>query len=98
MADDLHPSWYWLIAWIQRMSKRFTPSTGAVVDLETGKRWDWGQAICRDVYGPDWATSPAFKEDDMPSQDGPCPNAVLDAARRWEAGEWPAWARKDTAE
>ena len=95
MASDLHPSWTWLIDWLRRMSKRFTPVTGAVVDLETGKRWDWGQAICRDVYGADWCDSPEFKAADQPGPGDPCPDALLDAARRWEAGEWPTWAREE---
>ena len=81
--------WTWedVIDWVVRMGRKF----GGTVWERGGKDWDWGQALCRDVYGPDWSKSAAFKADDGLSVPPP---ALVEAARRWEAGQWPTWAHK----
>ncbi|KKK90200.1 hypothetical protein LCGC14_2725440 [marine sediment metagenome] len=37
---------------------------GSIHDFELGKTWDPGQAICRELYGPHWSHSAAWKEAD----------------------------------
>lgn len=67
-----------VIDWIGRMSVRYG---GRVSDNETGRAWDWGQALCREQYGADFGKWP-----DSPT------GADVARAIRWERGEWPAWA------
>ena len=61
---------------------------GTVYDLETGESLDWGQAFCRDAFGVDWRNVCQDDKND--------PIWVLermvDSARAWSTGEWPAWA------
>ena len=67
-----------IIGWIKRMSKKF----GGVVVEKNGKRWDWGQALCRERYGENWI------EENLPNE--PDNEAVL-IAQNWERGEIPDW-------
>ncbi len=68
-----------VIDWIGRMTARFGPS---VFDHDLGRQWDWGQALCREQYGPGWTTL-------APTE--PTLESVRIAAD-WEAGRWPTWA------
>lgn len=68
----------WISDWFKRMCDRHGD---LVADVETGHVWDWGQALCREMYGPDPRDWP-----EVPTQ------ADVDRARRWEQGEWPEWA------
>lgn len=86
---DMHESWRQLCDWISRMSVKHG---GTVYDLETGKDLDWGQALCREVYGVDWMNNPDKKAAD---ESDTCPPEVLDAATSWENGKWPKWARAE---
>ena len=77
-----------VIDWIDRMATRYG---GIVYDLELGRSWDWGQALCRQVYGPDWMHNSEY----LANGDDPSYEAV-EAAREWEAGSWPEWAERRT--
>ncbi len=71
----------WVIEWIHRMAAKFG---GIVYDTEAGRSWDWGQALCVERYGRDfshWPESPSSED--------------IDRAQRWEAGEWPKWAKPE---
>lgn len=78
---DVGENAHFVIEWIGRMTTQFGPN---VLDMETGRVWDWGQALCRAQYGPDWST-----RRDLP--DEPTDTAVS-IARQWEGGAWPEWA------
>lgn len=55
---------------------------GCVVYDYDGNQYDWGQALARERYGPDWKTID-YPED--PDEDD-----VLNAIR-WRDGKWPEW-------
>lgn len=78
--------WEWLANWTRRMANKFG---GSVFDIETGKAWDWGQAICREVYGPEWANSEQFQ---IADESGIVPEEITHAALAWENDNWPEWA------
>lgn len=80
-------SWKFLVEWTSRMAKKYG---GIVYDKEMGKTWDWGQALAREMYGPEWNKNSDFEKED--EQDSPNPETV-ERAKRWEAGEHPKWAR-----
>ena len=55
----------------------------AVIDVETGRFLDWGQAIAREVYGPqEFDNAPAEPSD-----------AVYAIISRWKEHSFPAWMR-----
>lgn len=64
-----------IIEWIDRMA-----STHGGVVCGHGRQWDWGQALCVEQYGLDFAAWP-----ENPTR------ADVERAMRWEAGEWPEW-------
>lgn len=70
----------WVIEWIKRMGRRYD----GIVYEKNGKTWDWGQALCRECYGPDWSNIIG----ESPTQDD------IERARRWEAGDIPKWVDK----
>jgi len=80
--------WNWLVDWIKRMADSFG---GSVYDTETGKTWDWGQAICREVYGPNWMHEADYLAVDIEDTDS-VPDDIVSAALAWERGNWPEWA------
>lgn len=61
-----------------------------IIDGETGKRMDAGQAICRETYGVEWMDSAEFKAD---SNADAAPQEYLDAAKRLIDGT-ATWPRK----
>lgn len=72
--------------WINRMAGRFG---GTVVERGTGKTWDWGQALCREQFGPNWVDE--LRRRHLEDAD----ETSVEIARRWEGGEWPAWVAVD---
>ena len=71
----------WVIGWVERMSAKHG---GTVIDATSGKALDWGQALCREFYGPDWAK---LVEDDPTA-------AEVVRAQAWENGDWPDWVAR----
>ena len=86
-----HPSWNELNKLITEISRKHGGASGWIHDYRCGKRWDSGQAVCAELYGPDWSSDPRFKEDNALGDQVPVPNGALDAARRVLAGT--AWMR-----
>ena len=68
-----------IIDWIYRMVPRYG---GTVYGY--GRTWDWGQALCVEQYGLDFAAWP-----NAPSA------ADVTRAFQWERGVWPAWAKRE---
>ena len=85
---NLHPQWTYLIDWTSRMTKKY----GATVKDKCGEKWDWGQAMCRELYGEDWSNSVDFlATNDIPPEDPP-PQEMVELCKRWESGEYsPEW-------
>ena len=82
-----HRTWQYLIDWTVDMARRY----GGTVWDRSGKQWDWGQAICREMYGADWMKDAEFRTlNDTPDTE-PVPDDVLKRARDWQFGEWPSW-------
>ncbi|MEM3452120.1 MAG: hypothetical protein QW835_00640 [Candidatus Hadarchaeum sp.] len=80
MKQDLDPETVAVIKWIRRMASKY----GGIVYGKDGKTYDWGQALMRECYGPDWC----YLNLDKPTlQD-------VSRALAWENGEWPEWAKK----
>lgn len=72
-----------VLAWINRMTKRYGP----IVRDKEGPNLDWGQALCRQVYGLDW--NRLIGDIDGPTLDD------VHAAQEWEAGEIPEWVERE---
>jgi hypothetical protein len=85
-----HSTWQYLIDWISRMANKYD---GIVYD-HNGKRWDWGQAICREMYGEDWMHHEEFERIDNLEDTKPVPDEVIGRAIEWENGKWPEWVDK----
>jgi len=79
--------WEYINTWVRAMSQEFG---GIVYDKEDGnRRLDWGQALCRQVFGIDWMNNPAWRDaDNSPT----VPLEVWKAAKKWRHGDWPEWA------
>lgn len=72
----------WVMEWIHRMVQRYG---GTVYEKETLRTWDWGQALCRECYGPDWNNVISERGIETPSWED------IGRAQRWEDGELPDW-------
>ena len=86
-----HQTWEWLINWTGRMAQKY----GGTVWEKSGKWWDWGQAICREMYGLHWNESEGFKIVSNQDDSAPVPLEVIKRAEEWEKGEWPNWVDKE---
>ena len=73
-----------ILTWTDRMAHAY----GGTVYERYGKAWDWGQAICREQYGPHWS---ALNLQENTDED-------VERALAWEQGDWPKWARKPKAQ
>jgi len=72
----------WCIRWISRMAFKY----GGIIVAKTGRNLDWGQAICREQYGENWA------EEGIP--DSPT-DQDIERMRRWEyEGKHPDWVEE----
>jgi len=71
--------------WTYRMAMKY----GGTVYEKNGKRWDWGQAICREQYGPNWSHLPEGELPETPTND--------DIVRmvEWEEGDIPDWVDQE---
>lgn len=68
-----------VLAWTDRMARKY----GGTVYEKNGKTWDWGQALCRECYGPDWMK----KVPETPTWED------IVRAKKWEDGEIPNWVK-----
>jgi len=84
----MHSSWIFLAKWTDRMAQKYG---GTVYDKESPQTWDWGQALFRELYGPDWMNNPDFWEENDRDPDQPCNPETLERAKAWEAGDVPDW-------
>ena len=85
--NNLHFTWTWIINWTTRMGKTY----GHTVHDKRGKRWDWGQALCREIHGFDWMNSPEFRVIEEIPPEEPAPAFIIEAAKKWENGAIPEW-------
>lgn len=67
----------WVLDWTSRMARKH----GGTVYEKNGKRWDWGQALCRECYGEGWNDIVP----ETPSWDD------IARADRWEKEDIPDW-------
>lgn len=64
---------------------------GSVYDQEAGTSWDWGQAVCRSLYGINWGNHPAYRAaNEMP--EGQIPLEAIALAKKWLELGSPEWA------
>jgi len=68
-----------VMSFIDTMTDRHGP---AVYDAEGGVL-DWGQALCRELYGHGWSTNPSLPEEP--------PFSVHALMEKWEGGDFPQW-------
>ncbi len=72
------------LRWTSRMAAKY----GGTCYEKNGKTWDWGQALCRECYGPDWMKEIERLEIETPTWEN------LGRAKRWEEGDLPEWFDK----
>ena len=70
-----------IMEWVNRMTKQH----GVALYDEEGTEYNWGTALCRELYGKDW-------QDYMYKNDITCPDAdAVSKAEIWENGDLPDW-------
>ena len=79
-------SWKIVSDYVDVIAKRYPH----IIDYRVpGGKWqDPGQAVCAEMYGPDWSTSNEFAIDNQ--REFPRPE-IVEAARRVAEDETPAW-------
>lgn len=82
--SDIHPSWQRAIDSLDAVIRALG---GSIRDKETGKTLDPGQAVCRELFGPDWMRSEAFAAFDNAEVCGP---EWFEAVERLAAKQ-PTW-------
>lgn len=82
----MKPETQFVMDWITRMNRRYG-SAWVHDTTQDHKAMDWGQALCREQYGPNWENHPDFGDDPSP--------ADVERAKAWEAGDWPEWVDTD---
>lgn len=87
-----HWTWDFVLDWTTRIGRRFG---NTVVETQTGKRMDWGQALCREMYGVDWSNSPEWMTENNKDDSEAFDMSAVDRARSWEAGNHPDWCEYD---
>jgi len=87
---ERHWSWQYFIFWTSEMAARY----GGTV-WENGKQWDWGQAIYREMYGPNWMKDKGFQEMDRIPVNQPAPIEIIRRCQDWRKGNWPDWVDRD---
>ena len=75
----------WIIEWTNRMCLKYD----GICYEKNGLKWDWGQAITRAVYGPNWNNI----MDDEPSVD--ILKKAVQIAKDWEVGNPPEWFKNE---
>ncbi len=87
MDGPRHSSWDRLCNLIEDISRKYG---GTIYDSRANQSWDPGQAVCAELYGPDWSNSPGFKKSSNLPDSIPAPLGAIEAAQRLLAGdcEW----------
>ena len=71
-----------VLKWTVRMGDKY----GEKVFSNDGEELDWGQALCREIYGKDWSSYMSENSISVPEQKD------LDLALSWEScGIHPEW-------
>jgi len=73
-----------ILGWAKRMSENF----GETIIDRNDNQFDWGQALCRERFGPDWQQYMQNNNISKPT------NADLDRALEWENGITPDWINR----
>jgi hypothetical protein len=74
-----------ILDWVVRMNEKW----GHTVHGDAGEYYDWGQALCHEIYGKKWGKHPAFLEVND-SRD--IPTVAVETAKRLESAEQlPEW-------
>lgn len=72
---------HYVLEWAKRMGE----ANGRVVVDVSGMKYDWGQALCREQFGPDWINYMRTQNIIVPDEDD------LERALEWEQGVKPDW-------
>jgi len=88
MRIDYHYTWNELSFTL--LDKIVEKYGGSIYDKRCQRTWDPGQAMCAEIYGPDWMNDPQFKKDNQIPPNEPAPLYMLEGARRLAQGksEW----------
>jgi hypothetical protein len=80
-----------VLGWVDYMAQ----THGGTVWQQDGKQLDWGQALMRECYGPEWNEKVSEAETIADAkgvpEDGPPTWDDWQRALRWAEGEWPEW-------
>ncbi len=71
-----------VVSFIEIMTARY----GFTVIETNGNHYDWGQALCRDIYGPDWNNNPNIPDEP--------PIEVYAVMKKWLQEDFPSWMQK----
>ena len=85
---SIHHTWRTVVDWITIMTRKH----GSTVVDKSGQKWDWGQALCRQLHGEDWMNNPEFQRlNDLEI----APQYVLDECKKWqESNSHPGWVKR----
>lgn len=87
--DEKHATWRYVEKWAVAMKKKH----GGRV-WEGGEWMDWGQALCRELYGPEWTTSGQLKILNSMSKSEPLPKDIIALCNKWQEGWKPDWVTR----
>jgi len=73
-----------ILEWAQRMTEEY----GSIIVAKDNQKYDWGQALCREMFGVNWNSYMVEKNILIPTQKD------LDRALEWEKGDIPEWVAK----
>jgi len=72
-----------IMEWVNRMTQKH----GVCLYDELGTKYNWGTALCKELYGDNW-------QEYMKKNGIACPNAdAVAMAEVWESGELPSWIK-----
>lgn len=80
---NIHPSWQRAVDSLDDV----VASLGGSIKDKSGKSYDPGQAVCREMFGPDWMASEEFARFDNADE---CGQEFFDAVGRLARKE-PEW-------
>lgn len=83
---DMHESWKRAVKEMSRVQEALGPS---IYDHVTTKTFDCGQAVAREMFGPDWGNEPAYHAFGQAEECGP---EFFEAVQRLVNKE-PSWLR-----